>query len=64
MTVTNPILTKLDLPRQPFVGTLHSKFEDNPTNGSVNADLSNTKERMDALDVNTMRSHLYSVKEN
>lgn len=64
MTVIDTILTKLDLPRQPFVRTLYSKFEENPTNGSVDNDLSNTKERMDELDVNTMRSHLYCVKEN
>jgi len=64
MTVTNPILTKLDLPRQPFVRTLHYKLEENPANGSVDADLSNTTEREDELEVNIMRSHLYRVKEN
>ena len=64
MTVTNPILTKLDLPRQPLVRTLHDKLEENPANGSVDADLSNTKKRVDELYVNIMRSHLYCVKEN
>jgi len=64
MTVTDPILTKLDLPRQPFVRTLYSRFEENPKNGSVDVDLSNTTERMDELDVNTMCSRLYCIKEN
>jgi hypothetical protein len=64
MTVTDPILTKLDLPRQPFLRASYSKFEEKPKNGSVDADLSNTTERVEEMDVNIMRSHLYCVKEN
>ena len=64
MTVNVPILTKLALPRQPFVRTLYSKFEENPTNGSVDADLSKANERMDEMDVHISRSHLYFVEEN